>query len=496
MAKTKAQLTTDATNKIKSNGGNDPAKTIGADLRALITDIVTAIVQIDDFNALFAGEASGKKQIDVANVLNLLNGLGKIRTELLDTALLGGLNYIGVWNATTNTPTIPTASPSNKSNYYKVSVAGNTNISGITDWQVGDLLFSNGTAWEKIDNTDRVYTFQKGLSENQGLVQLGGFIRNDSNYRGQIQTDANLHGDIIFSMFEVLSQNLLRMYLDVESTVFRVEAYKSAIDAPYMSINRMLEVSDTGIKFLYENSTLSTRISYLVDVNGLVAEADYSSIYTPRSLVDKAYVDSRTPILPTFVDDFIGTEISASARHPFWKLGNTGSVINTTNQPVAVGHWGIGEAFNDEGADTIILSEKFFCWQNFDYAEWIVKFANAGVAPCWFGISAQADTNYASQTENRFAFYCDGLIKCHASNSAGSYPYYDIITQDSNTWYKLKIKKHTEDAIEFYINDVLEEIISLNNLGFLFLPEDAFGITMGNGQPQGFFIDKFSLMMK
>jgi hypothetical protein len=37
-----------------------------------------------------------------------------------------------------------------------VSVAGSTNLNGITDWKVGDWAVFNGSVWEKIDNTDAV----------------------------------------------------------------------------------------------------------------------------------------------------------------------------------------------------------------------------------------------------------------------------------------------------------------------------------------------------
>jgi hypothetical protein len=37
-----------------------------------------------------------------------------------------------------------------------VSVAGSTNLNGITDWQVGDWAVYNGSVWQKIDNTDAV----------------------------------------------------------------------------------------------------------------------------------------------------------------------------------------------------------------------------------------------------------------------------------------------------------------------------------------------------
>jgi hypothetical protein len=43
-----------------------------------------------------------------------------------------------------------------KGYYYVVNVAGSTNLNGITDWKVGDWAVYNGTAWQKVDNTDAV----------------------------------------------------------------------------------------------------------------------------------------------------------------------------------------------------------------------------------------------------------------------------------------------------------------------------------------------------
>ena len=63
--------------------------------------------------------------------------------------------YEGVWNASTNTPTI-VSSTGLKGDYYIVNVAGSTNIDGITDWKVGDWIIFNGTTWDKVDNTDAV----------------------------------------------------------------------------------------------------------------------------------------------------------------------------------------------------------------------------------------------------------------------------------------------------------------------------------------------------
>lgn len=67
----------------------------------------------------------------------------------------GAVVYKGTWNASTNTPTL-TSSVGTQSDYYVVSVAGSTNLNGITDWQIGDWAIFNGSAWQKVDNTDAV----------------------------------------------------------------------------------------------------------------------------------------------------------------------------------------------------------------------------------------------------------------------------------------------------------------------------------------------------
>ncbi len=68
----------------------------------------------------------------------------------------GGLSYQGTWDAATNNPALSSGSGVN-GYYYVVSVAGNTNLDGITDWGIGDWAIFNGTAWQKIDNSEVVY---------------------------------------------------------------------------------------------------------------------------------------------------------------------------------------------------------------------------------------------------------------------------------------------------------------------------------------------------
>jgi hypothetical protein len=58
-------------------------------------------------------------------------------------------SYQGTWNASTNTPTL-TSSVGTLGFYYVVSVAGSTNLNGISTWAVGDWAVYSGSAWQKV----------------------------------------------------------------------------------------------------------------------------------------------------------------------------------------------------------------------------------------------------------------------------------------------------------------------------------------------------------
>ena len=76
-------------------------------------------------------------------------------TGVTTATITGGLSYQGSWNASTNTPTLVSSTGVN-GYYYIVSVAGSTNLDGVTDWQVGDWAIFNGSTWQKIDQTNLV----------------------------------------------------------------------------------------------------------------------------------------------------------------------------------------------------------------------------------------------------------------------------------------------------------------------------------------------------
>ena len=119
------------------------------------------VIVLDNGREINVGEVV---PFDVAERIKVITNGGGTSQSVLDTltslqsqitALSGFVNYEGTWNASTNTPTL-VSSVGTKGDYYVVSVTGSTNLNGITTWTQGDWAIFNGTAWEKVDNTDLV----------------------------------------------------------------------------------------------------------------------------------------------------------------------------------------------------------------------------------------------------------------------------------------------------------------------------------------------------
>jgi len=111
-----------------------------------------------------------------------LDSSGRLATGQIPASLLGAANYQGTWNASTNSPAIPTASTSNKGFYYVVSTAGSTTINSINDWKVSDWIISNGSAWQKVDNTDAVTSFN---------TRIGAILPTNGDYTTDMVTEGS-----------------------------------------------------------------------------------------------------------------------------------------------------------------------------------------------------------------------------------------------------------------------------------------------------------------
>ena len=121
----------------------------------------------------------------------------------------GSLNYVSTWDASSNTPTL-TSSIGTKGNYYVVSVAGTTNLNGITDWQVNDWAVFNGSIWQKIDNSEAVVSVngQTGVvvltAANVGATPNTAYV----NTSGLLSGGGQLTGNVTVSLTNVPAANV------------------------------------------------------------------------------------------------------------------------------------------------------------------------------------------------------------------------------------------------------------------------------------------------
>ena len=92
-------------------------------------------------------QASTDNSAKIATTAFVTNAVG---------AIPSGLTFQGNWDALNNVPDLSALTPDN-GDFWIVSVAGTTDLGGITDWQVGDWaisVVSGGVqTWQKIDNS-------------------------------------------------------------------------------------------------------------------------------------------------------------------------------------------------------------------------------------------------------------------------------------------------------------------------------------------------------
>ena len=124
------------------------ATTFSGDLNGTINTVTTAVTK-----------ANATNDTTVATTAFVKNLIGEIPA---------GLQFEGTWNASTDVPDLSIATPDN-GQFWIVSVNGSTNLSGITDWKVGDwaIWVEDGAGtdgWQKVDNSSVLDGVGTGLT--------------------------------------------------------------------------------------------------------------------------------------------------------------------------------------------------------------------------------------------------------------------------------------------------------------------------------------------
>ena len=151
-------LTGDVTGNVTGNvtgdlTGNSAGTHTGAvvgnvtgDVTGDLTGIVTATSSLAD-GVTATSQALADDSTKVATTAFVQDVVGTIPA---------GLVFQGTWNASTNTPTLASGTGTT-GHFYIVSVAGTTDLDGVTDWAVGDwaVFVEQGATdqWEKVDNS-------------------------------------------------------------------------------------------------------------------------------------------------------------------------------------------------------------------------------------------------------------------------------------------------------------------------------------------------------
>lgn len=311
--------------------------------------------------------------LGVANGIAELDSGGKVPIAQLPDSVVGAVEYQGTWDANTNTPTL-TTTPSEKGLYYKVSVAGTFDS---IDYEVGDWIISNRTAWEKVDNTDQVTS----VFGRQGAVvaQSGDY---DASQITNFQTTVSANTDVAASKtvtdFITITQavNLDAIKSKVDGIDSKPKAYVWVpADAAYVPATNPATLSEEAGSTVYAGySTLDfddTTEEHAIwripmpdyDGNGITIKASMVLGTTPTgdtnvqfNVLTIGVTDAENVLSPTTVDTATNITLSVTASYTTSMLVEGSATITPSN--VAAGDLMILELSRDVASDTVVGDAK------------------------------------------------------------------------------------------------------------------------------------------
>jgi hypothetical protein len=205
----------------------------------------------------------------------------------------GTLTYQGTWNASANSPTL-TSSVGTLNNYYVVSIAGSTNLNGITDWAIGDWAIFNGTVWQKIDNSEVTYVSNvaTGTGLTGGPITTTGTIAianttvvsaTYGNASTVVQFEVNPQGQLVSASNQAIAISVGAVSGAVPNTV-NVLAGTGMTGGGALTANVTLTLANTAITAAtYGNATHVSQVTF--DAQGRATAASNVAISIPSGNV-------------------------------------------------------------------------------------------------------------------------------------------------------------------------------------------------------------------
>ena len=110
-------------------------------------------------------ETDGSISTGVSGYEYLVSDNNDIPNKKYVDSLIGGMQLQGNWNAATNMPNITGTTQVGYA--WAVSVSGNTDLGGLTNWQVGEMAVKNFAGWTKINAIPAIWGTILGSITNQ-----------------------------------------------------------------------------------------------------------------------------------------------------------------------------------------------------------------------------------------------------------------------------------------------------------------------------------------
>ena len=268
--------------------------------------------QSADYSAFYLLAAA----LGAVNGVASLDSNGKVPLTQISDAVLGQVEYKGTWNASTNSPTLPTT-PAKKGDYYVVSTAG-TRFS--LDFAVGDWCISNGTAWQKVDNTDAVMTV---------FGRLGNVVAQQADYEAFYSLLGHTHSYPVTSTFGRTGA-IVAQQADYQS-------YYSLLGHVHSIAQQIKGAAELVISSNATTLNCANAITAYMSINGNIT-LNISNMLTGMYMDIRVIVTgTRTITLGTLTDN----EDESPTR-----IGINGSLSNIT-----AGHYHIGFSYIIAGAN-------------------------------------------------------------------------------------------------------------------------------------------------
>ena len=236
-----------------------------------------------------------------------LDSGAKVAEAYLPDSILGQVSYQGTWEASTNRPTLTNPPAATTKGEYYVASDDGTQF-GI-DFKTGDWIISNGTSWEKVDNTDAVTSV---------FGRLGNVVANAADYENFYLTLAG--ASQVVDSIKTFKDNKLRLegrspgfptYLSNAGTIVQATG----------SHNTFGFNKNNDIYFSSDNGGNSGVIRFNNTVNQFYDLPDASGTFALTNLDNKFSVDQTIGTTTTNANLTVNGTVTAT------DLGSSGNII-------------------------------------------------------------------------------------------------------------------------------------------------------------------------